>query len=517
MSSVSTSASEAPSVHAGQGLAAQLTRRRVVAITGGVMLGMFMGSMEATVVATAMPTIVAQLGGLETYSWVFTGFMLTSTTTVPLYGKFSDLFGRRRMFVTAMGIFLVGSLLCGLAQTMPQLIVFRLLQGIGAGGLLPLALIILGDLFSYQQRARMQGLFAGVWGVSSIVGPLLGGFLVDQISWHWVFLINLGPGLITALLVWFLLPPSTRPRATGVRVDYAGAALLTAGVAALLLGMVELGTALGWGLLALSAALLAALVWVERHATDPILPVRLFSDRLFAVACLHGLLAGWAMFGSLTYIPLFVQAVLGANATEAGRTLTPLLLAWVAASVISSRLLLIMRYRPLLIGGMVSLVIGTLLLSRVGLNTSQLSLMLALGLMGLGMGLSIPVFLIVVQSTVPRRDLGAATSALQFTRSMGGTIGVSVMGAALAIWLAANLAAAGLGADSISLNALLDPATATGTVADNQAVREALAAAIRGTFTLALGGAVLALGATIFAPSGNIAEASAAATAQIGD
>jgi len=516
-SSVSSNVPVTPNRPPQTSLAAELSPRRVVVLTGGIMLGIFMASMEATVVATAMPTIVGQLGGLDTYSWVFSGYMLTSTTTVPLYGKFSDLFGRRKVFAVSMALFLIGSLLCGLAQSMPQLIAFRMVQGLGAGGLLPLAFIIIGELFDYEQRARMQGLFAGVWGVSSIVGPLLGGFLVDQVSWPWVFLVNLLPGAFTGVLVWFLLPPSRRPRATGVRVDYAGAAILTAGVTLLLLGLLELGTALGWGLLALSAALLAALVWVERRAPDPILPVRLFRDRLFAVACVHGLLAGWAMFGSLSYVPLFVQAVLGTSATAAGSTLTPLMLSWVLASVVSSRLLLVMRYRPLVIGGMGLLVAGAFLLAQAGVNSSQASLMLALGLMGSGMGLSIPVFLIVVQSTVPRRDLGAATSTLQFTRSMGGTIGVSVMGAALAVWLAGNLGAAGLGPDAASLTTLLDPAASAEVITANSALREALAGALRGTFGLALAGAVLALGAVLFAPGGNLAEASAEASAQIGD
>jgi MFS family permease len=382
---------------------------------------------------------------------------------------------------------------------------------------LPLAFIIIGELFDYQQRARMQGLFSGVWGVSSIVGPLLGGFLVDQVSWQWVFLVNLLPGAFIGSLVWFLLPKGRRPRAVSVRVDYAGAVILTAGVALLLLALLELGSALSWGCLALAAALLAALVWVERRAPDPVLPVRLLQDRLFAVACLHGLLAGWAMFGSLSYVPLFVQAVLGTSATVAGSTLTPLMLSWVLASVISSRLLLVMRYRPLVISGMGLLVAGAFLLAQAGVDSSQASLMLALGLMGSGMGLSIPVFLIVVQSTVPRRDLGAATSTLQFSRSMGGTIGVSVMGAALAVWLAHSLGAAGLSPDSVSLNSLLDPATASGAADANLAIREALAAAMRNTFGLALAGAVLALGATVLSPGGNLAEASASAGTQTGD
>jgi EmrB/QacA subfamily drug resistance transporter len=473
----------------------------------GVLLSIFIASMEATVVATAMPTIVAQLGGLEAYSWVFSGYMLTSTTTVPLYGKFSDIYGRRRVFAVSMLLFLAGSLLCGLAASMPQLIAFRLVQGIGAGGLLPLAFIIIGDLFSYEQRARMQGYFAGVWGVSSVIGPLLGGFLVDRVSWHWVFLVNLPVGLLAGLVVWYLLPETiaapgaqAAARRARPRIDFAGAGLLTGAVVSLLLAMLELGTPLGWGLLALSAVLFALLAWVESRAADPVLPVRLFRDRLFVVACIHGVMSGWAMFGSLAYVPLFVQAVLGTTATAAGATLTPMIIIWVLASVVASRLLLVVRLRPLVIGGMVSLVLGAWLLARAGLGSTQLSLIAALSLMGVGMGVSIPIFLIVVQSTVPRRELGAATSTLQFTRSIGGTLGVGVMGAALSLWLAAELRAAGLAPDAVSLNTLIDPVAAGGAALDG-ALRGALAGAMRGVFGIGLAGAALAFLAALFVPA----------------
>ena len=404
-----------------------MPRRQVITITAGVMLSLFLASMESTVVATGMPTIVSQLGGLSSYSWVFSAYMLTSTTTVPVYGKLSDIYGRKPVYAVAMGLFLLGSILCGFSQSMGQLIALRAVQGLGAGGLLPLAFIMIGDMFTFEQRARMQGVFSAVWGVSSVVGPLLGGFLVDQVSWHWIFFINVVPGLIAATLVWRAWVD--QPRANGIRpaVDYAGAALLTASVVVLLLGLFELGTPIGWILLVAAALLFAILAWVEGHAADPILPLPLFRDRLFAVACLHGVLAGWAMFGSAAYVPLFVQAVLGTNATEAGATLTPLLIAWVIASIIGSRLLLTMGYRTLALIGMVLLTIGSFLMSRIGTGTSAITLVVSLSLMGIGMGLSIPAFLIAVQSTVERRLLGTATSTIQFSRSIGGVFGVSVM------------------------------------------------------------------------------------------
>lgn len=488
-----------------------MSRRRVIIVTIGIMLGLFMASMESTVVATAMPTIVGQLGGLAIYSWVFSAFMLASTTTMPIFGKLSDIYGRRPVYAAAMILFLLGSFLCGQATSMPQLIAFRAVQGLGAGGLMPLAFTLIGDMFSLKQRAKMQGLFSGVWGVSSIVGPLLGGFLVDQISWRWVFYINLGPGLIAAALVWLAWRDKAREPGVAIPgVDYLGAVLLTVGVAALLMGLFEPGTALGWGLLVLAALLLAGLVWVERRSANPILPLPLFRDRLFATACVHGVLAGWAMFGSLSFVPLFVQAVLRTSATAAGATLTPMLLGWVFASIIGSRLLLHRSYRTLALIGMSSLTLGTLLMSQVSANASQMSLMINLGLMGVGMGLSIPAFLIAVQSTVQSRDLGAATSTVQFSRSIGGALGVSVMGVALSLHLAAHLLEAGLDPTQISVDTLLDPIAQAATHLVLEAtLREALAGAIQGIFVIAFIAAALGLLATAFAPQGRIDQLAA--------
>jgi EmrB/QacA subfamily drug resistance transporter len=494
-----------------------MPRRQIILITLGVMLSVFMGSMESTVVATAMPTIASQLGGLESYSWVFSAYMLTSTTTVPLYGKLSDLYGRRPIYAIAMVLFLLGSALCGLSQSMGQLIAARAVQGLGAGGLLPLAFIMIGEMFTFEQRARMQGVFSGVWGVSSVVGPLLGGFLVDQISWHWVFYVNILPGLLALLIVWRAW--HDRPHATnGARpsVDYAGAALLTAGVVALLLGLFEFGQPLGWALLAGAALLFALLAWVERRAADPVLPLALFRDRLFAIACLHGILAGWAMFGSVAYVPLFVQAVLGTSATAAGATLTPLLMSWVIASLVGSRLLLRIGYRALALAGMVLLTSGALILTQIGAGAGRLMLLGGLALMGIGMGLSIPAFLIAVQSTVERRVLGTATSTLTFSRSIGGTLGVSVMGAVLAARLASGLLASGLDPASVSLDALIDPMAQSSPALDGT-LRVVLAGAMQGVFWMAFGAAALGLLATIFAPGGRIAQLQAQRPAAEGE
>jgi EmrB/QacA subfamily drug resistance transporter len=484
-----------------------VSTQRTILITAGLMLSLFLASMESTVVSTGMPTIVSQLGGLESYSWVFTAFMLASTTTVPLYGKLSDLFGRRPVFVAAMAIFLIGSALCGLAATMPQLIAFRTIQGIGAGGLLPLVFIIIGDLFSLEQRARLQGLFSGVWGISSITGPLLGGFIVDQASWQWIFWINIIPGLAATAIVWFAWIDRARAHDAPKRsIDYAGALLLTAGAVALLMSLTDLGASWALPTLAGALALFGALVWVEHRASDPVLPIGLFRDRMFLVACGHGILAGCAVFGGATFVPLYVQGVLGTSATEAGAALMPMLLAWVFSSILGTRLLLRLGYHTIALAGMVALVIGAFPLMFLDTQTNRLLLMASLGLMGFGMGFSIPAFLIAVQSTVERSKLGTATSTLQFSRSIGGAFGIGIMGAILSAIVVAHLVAAGLDA-STSLNSLIDSPGSDSAV--QAMLRDALSAGIRSVFIVGFIASVLGLLVTLLAPRGQIAQMSA--------
>jgi EmrB/QacA subfamily drug resistance transporter len=479
-----------------------MSRNRIILVTAGIMLSLFLASMESTVVATAMPTIVGQLGGLEHYSWVFSAFMLASTTAVPLYGKLSDIYGRRKLYVSAMALFLIGSVWCGLANSMTSLIFARALQGIGAGGIMPLAFILIGEMFTLEQRAKMQGLFSGVWGVSSIVGPLLGGFLVDQFSWRWIFYINVIPGLLAGVLVALAWRDSHAHGQDRPAVDYAGAALLTAGVVTLLLGLMGSGAS-SWILIAGSVVLFIALLWVERRAADPVLPLPLFSDRLFTTATAHGLLTGWALFGSVSFIPLFVQSVMGTTATQAGITLTPLLLGWVTASIIGTRLLLLIGYRRLGLIGTASFTIGAFLMSQAGMNTSQTSLMVFVTLMGIGMGLSVPSYLIAVQTSVNRRQLGTATSTLQFSRSIGGTLGVSVMGAALSARLASNLLESRL--DPEIVRQLLDPLPGAEVVIAEGA-RAAMADAIHLVFIIAFAAAALAMVTVFFTPRTELTE-----------
>ncbi len=479
-----------------------MSRNRIILVTAGIMLSLFLASMESTVVATAMPTIVGQLGGLEHYSWVFSAYMLASTTAVPLYGKLSDIYGRRRIYVIAMALFLTGSVLSGFTQSMTQLIAARALQGLGAGGIMPLAFILIGEMFTLKERARMQGFFSGVWGVSSIVGPLLGGFLVDQLSWRWVFYINVVPGLLAAGLVAL----AWRDQAQGHErpaVDYLGAALLTSSVVLLLLGLMEIGTSNSWLLIAAAVTLFIALLWVESRAADPILPLHLFRERLFSTSITHGILTGWALFGSISFIPLFVQSVLGTSATQAGITITPMLLGWVTASVVGMRLILTVGYRKLGLIGTTLFAAGAFLMTLIGAASSQITLMIFVTMMGIGMGLSIPSFLVAVQTSVERRHLGTATSTLQFSRSIGGTLGVSAMGAALSIRLASNLSASGL--DPKLVAQLLDPLPGPEIVVDT-GVQIAMANAIHLVFVIAFVAAALGLFTAFFTPHKDLTE-----------
>ena len=407
----------------------------------GVMLSVFLAALESTVVATAMPKVVGSLGGVHIYSWVFSGFLLTSTVTMPLWGRLSDLFGRRPVFLTGLSIFLVGSALSGAAHSMGQLIAFRMLQGLGAGSLMTLGMTIVGELFGLEQRAKMQGYVSGVWGVASLLGPLLGGLLTDHISWRWVFYINLPFGALAILLLKGALPDGERRRHA---LDYPGLALFSIGVSALLVGIVEAGRVGRWNgadvlvPLGLAVATLAAFVVVERRTREPIVPLRLFRHRMVTAASLNGLLSGMAMFGAISFVPLFLQDVSGMSATAAGFVLTPFVLGWVAMSIVSARLVLRVGYRVPVVCGMACLSVAFLLLSRWAPGLSQAAAMRDALVGGIGMGLTFVPMLIAVQSAVPRADLGAATSMTQFFRTIGGAVGLSVMGAVMIRRLAAG-------------------------------------------------------------------------------
>lgn len=422
----------------------EMSNRRRWAVLGGVLVGMFIAALEATVVGTAMPTVIASLGGMNHYSWVFSAYLVTSTVTVPVWGKLSDLYGRRLLYQIGIGVFLLGTLLSGVSGTMTQLIIFRAIQGLGAGALVPLGMTIIGDIFTMEQRARMQALFSGVWGLSSVIGPVIGGFITDQISWRWVFFVNLPVGVLAALIIGFALKePKVEKKPT---IDYAGAALLMLAISLLMLVLVEAGAAVDalfdpWNIVLFAAAifLLGTFFYVEKKAVDPIIPLKLFRNKTVSVSVTAGFFAGIAMFGAISFIPLYAQGALGSTATEAGSLLTPLMLSWVTMSVIGGRLMLKFSFRHIALVGFVILTIGFVLLATFDRSMPIYRLYIDLALIGAGLGLTMLTLLIAVQESVERSKLGIATSLNQFSRSIGGAFGVAIMGSILMFGMASNL------------------------------------------------------------------------------
>jgi len=421
----------------------RLRSSRRALVTLGVLGGSFLAAMEATIVATAMPTIVGQFGGLAHYSWVFSGYMLTSTVTTPVWGRLADVYGRRRPYLVALGLFVLVSLLCGVASSMTQLIAFRTLQGVGAGGLLPIGMVIIGDMFTLEERARAQALFAGVWGISSIAGPLVGAVLTESASWRWIFFINLPFGLVPAFLVGrFLVDTLVEGRGD---VDYVGAGVLMSAVTALLLALNQTGVPdATLSVIAVRGLYLAAVglgilfVVLERRTAHPILPLSLLGDRMVATTTFSGALLGIAIFGALAFVPLYVQSALGRSAREAGSVLTPLLLGWVGMSIVTGRMLPRVGFRPFILGGLTCVTLGFAGLATVRPGGPLWQMHVNLGLMGIGMGMTMLSLLLAVQGTVAREQLGVATSLGQFTRSIGGAIGVAVMGAVVAAAIPAS-------------------------------------------------------------------------------
>jgi len=480
-----------------------LSKRRRRVVTAGVMLGMFLAALEATVVGTAMPTVIASLGGLDRYSWVFSAYLLTSTVTVPVWGRLSDMYGRRLFYLIGVSFFLVGSALSGASQSITQLIAFRAIQGLGAGALIPLSMTINGDIYTLRERARMQGLFSGVWGLASILGPLAGGFITDSISWRWVFYINIPFGLAAAVVVGFaLVEPKRTERPV---IDYAGAIWLTVAITLLLLILVERGDPAIWGnpltLVAIGGMLISSVLFfrTEKRAAEPIVPLSLFRNRIIAVGSITAFMVGAAMFGALSFVPLFVQGTMGGTATEAGALLTPFLLGWVTMSVVGGRLMFRVGYRPTILAGLFVLLMSFVVFTTFGQTTPRSWLLADVLAMGIGMGLVMFALLITVQNSVGRSQLGIATSLNQFSRSIGQTVGVAVMGTVMTISLASHIAEiqqeSGLPAEDVARvvhnpSALVDPIARAGQKPELiRAMSGALAGALHKVF---LTGAALA-------------------------
>ena len=408
---------------------------RTLAIYSGLMVTLLLAALDQTIVATALPRIVSDLGGITQYAWVFTAYMLTSTITVPLYGKLGDVRGRKNLFLFAIVVFLIGSTLCGLAQSMTQLVIFRAVQGIGAGGIFPLSLAVIGNIVPPRARGRWQGLIGAVFAASSIAGPAIGGFIVDNTTWRWVFLVNLPVGALALLVVSVTMPRRVR-RAERNSIDWLGAGVLAAGTASLLMGLIWAGRDYGWTsrhvLLALGSAavLLALFAAVERGAPEPILPFDVLRNPIVAssIACMA--LVGMAMFGTISYVPLFVQGVIGASATSSSVVLTPLLLSAVVTSILTGQLVSRTgHYRWNAVLGPLVLTAGMLLLWRMDVHTTTREAARNMVIAGIGIGSMMQVFVLSVQNAVPSPRIGSATALSQFARQIGATVGVAVMGA----------------------------------------------------------------------------------------
>jgi EmrB/QacA subfamily drug resistance transporter len=426
-----------------------LTHRQIVTILGALMMGMMLAALDQTIVATALPTIVADLGGLSRLSWVITAYMLASTISAPLYGKLGDVIGRKYVFQVAIGMFLVGSILSALSQSMVQLIIFRALQGLGAGGLMVTAQAIIADIVSPRERGRYQGYMGAVFGTASILGPVLGGFFTDHLSWRWVFYINIPLGIAALFVTAAVLgaPPKRAANAAPRNVDYLGAAVLAAAVTCVVLVSTWGGSFLPWsslaarGLAAGCVGLFVVFALVERRALDPLIPPPLFSDRTFDLASATSFIIGFGMFGAISFLPVFMQVAAGATATSSGLLLLPLMLGVLGASVVSGQFVSRTgRYKRYPVCGTALATLGMFLFSRMTPDTPRLVSTLFMAIAGVGIGLTMQVMVVAMQNSIERKYLGVATSTVTFFRAVGGSCGVALFGAIFNGHLAGELA-----------------------------------------------------------------------------
>ena len=489
------------------------------AVTAAVMLATALAALDTTVVGTAMPTIIGSLGGLALYSWVFSSYLLTSTTTVPVYGRLADIYGRRPVFVVGAALFLAGSVLCGAAASMEQLIIFRAVQGLGAGAVLPVSITVVGDIFTVQRRAQIQGLLSSVWAASAIVGPGLGGLIVDHIGWRWVFYVNLPFGLVSITLFLLYLHESVERRQRSV--DYIGAVGLTAGLTLLLLGLLESsqgGRGLpipAWSLLGGGLILLALVLWNQTRVPEPLLPLALLRRRVLAVSYGASLAVGATLLGLSSYVPPFVQGVLGGTAVAAGAALAPMSIGWPVGSMLSGRLILRYGYRPIVLLGTGLILGGSLGALLIGQSTSQPFIMVVMAVVGLGMGFSATSFLVAVQSSVGWGQRGIATAFIQFARSIGGAVGVAAMGSLLNSGLSRGLALAGAQGSSESvaaLSSILEPTARAALPAQTLELARALFAnSLHDVYLAVVATAAAGLALAALFPRGSVEEHAQAA------
>jgi EmrB/QacA subfamily drug resistance transporter len=439
-----------------------VSRRQVLVTFSGLLLAMLLASLDQTIVSTALPTIVGDLGGIDQLAWVVTAYMLAATVTIPLWGRASDLYGRKRLFQGAIGVFLLGSALSGAAQSLGELIAFRALQGLGAGGLMTLAMAIVADIISPRERGRYQGYIQMVFVFASVAGPLFGGLFADHLSWRWVFYVNLPIGAVALTVISTTLPPATTDRRP--RIDWLGAALVAGAITAFLLVTTWGGRQYAWdsaeivGLAVAAVALLVAFVVQERRAPEPILPLRLFREPVFDVVSATLFLTTCAFFAAVVFTPLYLQVVTGASATESGLLLLPLMLAGAASTAVSGRLMSKTgRYKRFPVAGLALMAVGLLLLSRMDTSTSRVTTSLFLVVFGVGFGMVSQVLTVAIQNAVDRRDIGVATGSANLFRALGGSVGVALFGAIFAArldtWLPRSVPGGTRGVSADSLQA----------------------------------------------------------------
>ena len=398
----------------------------------GLIIAMLFAALDGTIVGTAMPRIVGELGGLSLMTWLTTAYMLTSTTVVPIAGKLADLLGRRNVYITGLVIFMVGSALCGMANGMTELIIFRGIQGLGGGIMMPMAMIIIGDMFTGKERAKWQGIFGALYGLASVIGPQVGGWIVDAVNWRWVFYINLPVGILATIFIAMGL--KSHKQTGPIKIDIAGIFTMILGVVSLLLALTFGGKDYAWdswqiiGLFALALIGIVSFVIVETKAEEPILPMHFFKNRTFTLLNAIGFFMSIGMFGAIMFVPFFMQGIVGVSAAESGTIMTPMMITMIVMSIIGGQLVLKVGVKPQIITGMLIMAGGFWLLTTMDMHTTKLTATSYMMVIGLGMGLVMPTLTLALQESFPKKDLGVVTSSSQFFRQIGGTFGITILG-----------------------------------------------------------------------------------------